>query len=547
MCALTRHERCCFRWGWDALIDSNLGKDIGKTYVRPMWRRWRELFTSNVTAPLWDRWDLVALILAVFTTLWVFALKLKTFYDLGYSGDLFVSVQAARSWLEGKGVLQDNCFGNMLAIHTYFMLVPLGLIAKPFGAPGLLFVLAAAVGVTYFWATRILRLLGVAGPVALIAGGVLLISPVSVGFYQEAGQGFQVELLAPALCLILFYFLLQQRLVPSIVTAFAVFSVKEDAPIAAAMVAAVAGVETWISSPSKPARRRFNWPAIIVVLLSVFAIPVLLAISWSQAPTAYAGHPVDHLSGHSVGRLGIAAAKSLSGPGAVFAFVAANGAHWLGSSVVRQWLWVMLVGSFGTILLRPYYFVIGVPTTVVAWLMNQNDLLWPRRFFPTQTLVWCVTLLGFASIARVAKSGEQRIRATLLTAAIVIVTLATSAQLALVPWFVRAAYLLRSTSLCSSRERQQADAVFARYRRESKPDEPVVASTLLLRYAHDRNLFWLTRLWGRPAPIWILGDSNDPYAPFRISTDTMSAESGLRLEDYAVIDRRGRFALLRKK
>jgi len=56
------------------------------------------MFTSNVTAPApWDRWDSVALALAVFTTLWVFALKLKTFYDLGFSGDLFVSMQAARS------------------------------------------------------------------------------------------------------------------------------------------------------------------------------------------------------------------------------------------------------------------------------------------------------------------------------------------------------------------------------------------------------------------------------------------------------------------
>src|SRR5262249_52391683 len=151
-----------------------------------------------------DRWDFVALGLTTFTVAWVFALKLKTFYDLGYTGDLFVSLQAARSWLEGKGLLQDNCFGNVLAIHTYFMLLPLGLIAKPFGAPGLLFVLAGSVGVTYFWATRILRLLGLAGPVAVVAAGVMLAAPLSVAFYQEAGYGFQVELLAPALCLILF-------------------------------------------------------------------------------------------------------------------------------------------------------------------------------------------------------------------------------------------------------------------------------------------------------------------------------------------------------
>jgi hypothetical protein len=126
-----------------------------------MSRRWREIFTSKVTvAAPWDRWDFVALALALFITVWVFTLKLKTFYDLGYSGGLFLNVQAARSWLEGRGLLQDNCYGNNLATHGYFLLLPLGLIAKPFGAPGLLFVLAASVGTAYFWAARSLRLLG---------------------------------------------------------------------------------------------------------------------------------------------------------------------------------------------------------------------------------------------------------------------------------------------------------------------------------------------------------------------------------------------------
>src|SRR5206468_5992821 len=217
--------------------------------------RWREMFTSklNLTAP-WDRWDFVALSLAVFITIWVFALKLKTFYDLGYSGDLFVETQLARSWLEGQGLLQDNWSGNHLAIHTYFLLLPLGLIAKPFGAPGLLFVLAASVGATYFWATRILRLLGVAGRVAILSAGLVLISPLTVAFYQHPGFGFHVEILVPALCLVLFYFLLQQRKLASILTALALISVKEDAPIAAGVVAIVAGVETWISSAGKPPR-----------------------------------------------------------------------------------------------------------------------------------------------------------------------------------------------------------------------------------------------------------------------------------------------------
>ena len=502
--------------------------------------RWREMFTSklNLTAP-WDRWDFVALSLAVFITIWVFALKLKTFYDLGYSGDLFVNTQLARSWLEGRGLLQDNWSGNFLAVHAYFLLLPLGLIAKPFGAPGLLFVLAASVGVAYFWATRILRLLGVAGRVAVIAVGALLISPLSVAFYQEAGYGFFVETLALALCLILFYFVLQQRMIASIVTAIAVISVKEDAPIAAAVVAIVAGVETWLSSPGKPARYRFNWPAAIALILSVCAIPVLLAISWAQSPTMYGRHSFD--------RIGVVAPGRFSSPEALFMFVASNVFHWLGSSVVRQWLWIMIVGTFGTVLLRPYYLVVGVPTTGVAWLMNRNDLLWAPRFAPTEALLWCVTLVGFASIVRTVSHCSKRMQTAVLTTAIAIAALSTCAQVTLVPWFVRGAYLLRSTSLYSPSERQQADAVFGRYRREGKPEEPVVASFFLLRYAHDRNLFWLTQLRNRPAPVWILGDSEDAYAPLRISSDTINPVSGIHIEDYTLLDRRGRFVLLRKR
>jgi hypothetical protein len=228
-------------------------------------------------------------------------------------------------------------------------------------------------------------------------------------------------------------------------------------------------------------------------------------------------------------------------------FIASNIAHWLGSSVVRQWLWIMFVGSFGAIFLRPYCLVVGVPPTVVAWLMNQNDLLWARRFFPTQVLLWCITLVSFASIVRTVQSCSKRMRAVVLTTAIGIAALAASAQLAIVPWFARGAYLLRSTSLYSPPERREADAVFARYRREGKPGEAVVASSMLFRYAHDRNLFWLNRLHGRPAPIWILGDSADAYIPFRISADTINAASGIQLEDYTLVDSRGRFVLLRKR
>jgi len=161
-------------------------------------------------------------------------------------------------------------------------------------------------------------------------------------------------------------------------------------------------------------------------------------------------------------------------------------------------------------------------------------------------MIWCVTLVGFASIVRATTSFGRWPQTAMLTVAITIVALSVSAQLALVPR-VREAYLLRSGSLYSRQEREEAEAVFMHYRRDGRPEEPVIASTMLFRYAHDRNLLWLDRLRGHPAPIWILADSADNYVPFRISADTINANSGIRMGDYTVIDSRGRFALLRKK
>src|SRR5437762_3430583 len=300
------------------------------------------------------------------------------------------------------------------------------------------------------------------------------------------------------------------------------------------MVAIVAGVETWIASAGTPVRCRFNRPAAIVLLLSLAAVPLLLAISFSQPPTMYAPHSVD--------RIYIVKPGTLSSQGALFAFVLANIADWLGSNVVRQWLWVMVVGSFATILLRPYYLIAGVPTTLVAWLMNQNDLLsWAPRFYSTAALLWCVTLVGFASIMRgisLKKWGQGPV----LAAAVAVIALSAVDQLALVP-IARNAYLLRSASPYSRSERRQADELFARYRSEGKPNEPVVASPSLFRYAQDRNLFWLNRLHDRPRPVWILDDSEEKYAPIRITSDTMGVRSEIDPKDYTLIDRRGRFLL----
>jgi hypothetical protein len=73
---------------------------------------------------------------------------------------------------------------------------------------------------------------------------------------------------------------------------------------------------------------------------------------------------------------------------------------------------------------------------------------------------------------------------------------------------------------------------------------------MLFRYAHDRNLFWLDRLHGRPAPIWILSDGspNFGYSQLHIEGDVVFDGENrpmLNIKDYTVVDHRGRFTLLR--
>jgi len=168
------------------------------------------------------------------------------------------------------------------------------------------------------------------------------------------------------------------------------------------------------------------------------------------------------------------------------------------------------------------------------------------RLYSTAALLWCVTLVGFASIARGITLDKRWGQGAVLAAAVAVIALSAFDQLALMP-IARNAYLLRSASRYSPAERRQADELFARYRTEGKPDEPVVASARLFRYAQDRNLFWLNRLHDRPQPVWMLGDSEEEYVPLRISSDRIGVRSEIDPEDYTLIDRRGRFVLLRKK
>ena len=116
------------------------------------------------------------------------------------------------------------------------------------------------------------------------------------------------------------------------------------------------------------------------------------------------------------------------------------------------------------------------------------------RFYSTEALHWCVVLVVVASIARATTLSTRWTQAAALMAAIAIVAVSVSAQLALVPK-AREAYLFRPTSPYSSSERQEADAVFARYRLEGKPEEPHCVNHAFSVRARSKSLLAGSTVW----------------------------------------------------
>ena len=99
-----------------------LGKISRSHSIHPMRLRWKEISTSNIEpAASWDRRDFVALALTLFIIAWVFALKLKTFYDLGYSGDLFR--------LRGVGSREKGS-SKTTVLETYLRFTPISCLCR---------------------------------------------------------------------------------------------------------------------------------------------------------------------------------------------------------------------------------------------------------------------------------------------------------------------------------------------------------------------------------------------------------------------------------
>jgi len=467
---------------------------------------------------------------------WIFAFKMRAFLGLATTSDLYSFVQMSTSWLHGQW-LHDNCYGNALAFHTYLLAPLLGIVAYPFGAPGLLFVAALAAALSVIALVEILRLLGAPFRAALAFATLAVIMPLSVHVYQDALYGFHVELLEPVLVLWLTYFLLRRRWTGSLVTAVTLLLIKEDTPLIVAAVGAIVLTEDLVRAGAAAARRRgWNYPALAVAVLAVLALPVLLhVLKTQQGPGAPA----------NLDRLKPVTGASLTSNGALLSYVISQAGTWLRAPTVALWLKISVAATFGLIVLRPHLLVFGVVTTLISWLM-QDSLVWAPRFVQALAFFQIAGCLAFASACRLVDDLRRRGGWGGWVAAVFVGALGVGAahgcwrQLQTVAG-AREVYRLSPHLTVKPAERAEADRLFARYRRESRRDEPVIATDYLFRYAHDRNLFWYTRLRDAPRPVWILWDQQaQPLATLWVFLKT---DVGIDLSAYELVAREGRFLL----
>jgi|GEM_PF-1819628 len=472
--------------------------------------------------------------LVVGVTAWLFTFHMRRFLGLGTASDIYANVQLATSWLEGR-FLHDNYFGNYLTVHTYFLSPALAIFAWPFGAPGLLFAESLAAGLGVVAMVKILRLLGVGFRGALAAAGFATVMPLSLQVYQVDRCGFQLEVLLPALALWLAYFLLRRSWLGSLVLIAALLAAKEDAGLLAVAVAGLVLGEDFLRHLAgggwRAAARQLNRPALAMIGLSLAAMPVLLLIIKSQPVEGYSNQG-------SFAKVHAVDGEFVSGLGSLFDYFTANVGVWLQSDPVSKWLACATAGTCGFVLLRPHLLILGLTTTLTAWLV-QGDSMWSPRFAPALALIQLGGCFAFASACRLAPEHTGRwARGALLVG----VAAGWYGQHRLAP-VTSEIYRLAPTLEINVADRRKADELFAIYRREGRREEPVTASAFLFRYVHDRDFYWVTRLSGRPKPVWILWDRQaTPLAQLELHLKT---DLQTDLSAYELVGQAGRFHLYR--
>ena len=206
--------------------------------------------------------------------LWLIS-KSFLFQGLEYTSDLFSFLQMSRISLQ-KGILFENAWGRMAVIHNFYTILLFSPLTFFFGAYGLF----AGTAFLYFlalWKLTALpdQILSLRGKFTVI---VMALGPVGFWLFDNPIYGWHLELNFVPLSILLTVFLLEGRLIASILVSILFIFTKEDGPVLAGMIFLIHEMLIrWLNQESETLYAKIKRPAkICAVWIVVFLLGLLL-------------------------------------------------------------------------------------------------------------------------------------------------------------------------------------------------------------------------------------------------------------------------------
>lgn len=140
----------------------------------------------------WPRRRLATIVVGVAASCVLLWVKARLFRGLEYTSDLFSALQASRSWIGGRPLLHENCWGDLAAIHNYYFTAVLGPLTWWAGAYGLF--IGHALLLLAAW-IELVRSLGPARWPRLVSAFAFLFGPVAAWMWDDPTYGWHAELL----------------------------------------------------------------------------------------------------------------------------------------------------------------------------------------------------------------------------------------------------------------------------------------------------------------------------------------------------------------
>lgn len=162
-----------------------------------------------------------------FIGLLLLSYKLIRFHLLAYTmDDLFISLEGASSWIDGRPLLYTNRSGVLSGYHNYFFLPTLGYLFYHYGAYGA-FLLQSVLAVLVFYLAQ--KTLALSKKEIVLFTIMLLFNPFMLWMFDHPSVGWSVELLIFPFAIFFAYWLTKPSHVIQIVSGLLLISIKEDA------------------------------------------------------------------------------------------------------------------------------------------------------------------------------------------------------------------------------------------------------------------------------------------------------------------------------